>query len=287
MNQSILLTLCREEYKAYKVYTVLSKSPLIPRKTRAVLQAASAQEKRHYEFWKSIVGECAPGSTKFAVYLNGLLLWFFGFTVVMKLLEKEESKAIDAYASLLGTVPEAYEQILREEREHERLFMENISEERTKYLGSIALGVTDALIELTGILAGSSSMLGNSFLAGLVGLVAGFSASISMGVASYTQAKSGGLSKPAKAALYTTISYLLVSFVLVLPYFLLAGGMVALTVMVAVAIGVLAYVSFYSSVLRGTDYARELAENVLLVLGVALLLHLFGGFVKQLLGLEL
>lgn len=286
LNKNTLISMCREEYKAYKVYASLSKNPFIPEKTRTLLSSMSLHEERHYEFWRGVIGECAQGHTRLATYFYGLLLWLFGVTVVLKLLEKKESKAKTGYDALKRAGLAGLEQIIRDEEIHEKLLIENINDERVKYLGSIALGVTDALIELTGILVGSLGVLGSSTLAGLVGLVAGFSASVSMGAASYTQARSSGFGNPAKSAIYTMISYLIVTTLLVLPYLFVTAPLAVLFTTIATSIVALAYLSFYSSVLRGSSYLRELVENMIIVLGVALALHLFGRLIRLLLNYE-
>jgi VIT1/CCC1 family predicted Fe2+/Mn2+ transporter len=58
-----------------------------------------------------------------------------------------------------------------------------------RYLGSITLGISDSLIELTGIYAGSLGVFSNNLVAGLTGLIAGLSASISMAIASYIRVR--------------------------------------------------------------------------------------------------
>ena len=283
MSVDVVTSMCREEFKAYVVYSVLSKSPFIPRRYRDFLVTASRDEHRHYEFWRSIVGECAGGFSKLKVFVYAAILLFFGLTVVFKLLESGESRAKLDYTLVKNVDPLMVERVIADEEVHEKFFIQSIDESRIKYLGSITLGITDAIVELTGIYTGSLGAFSNNTMAGLIGLIAGLSASISMGVASYTQAKQVGILKPLTASFYTAISYMIVAALLALPYFIVASMLHAFVAMILVAVGVIAYMSFYASVLQGRKYHRELLENTTLVLGVSVLLYMIGSAIRSLL----
>jgi len=72
-------------------------------------------------------------------------------------------------------------------------------------------------------------------------VLAGIAASISTGIASYSQAKHEGRLDPKHSALYKFISYLIVMFLLALPHFLAGSLVVAFSAMIIVAILVVAY----------------------------------------------
>jgi len=57
------------------------------------------------------------------------------------------------YAPVLERFPEL-DAILKDEEEHEDKLLEMMDEESLKYSGSVVLGLNDALVELTGALAG-------------------------------------------------------------------------------------------------------------------------------------
>ena len=63
-------------------------------------------------------------------------------------------------------------------------------EERLDYMGSIVLGLNDALVELTGTLAGLSFALRDTNLIAVAGLVIGIAASMSMAASEYLSKKS-------------------------------------------------------------------------------------------------
>jgi len=81
----------------------------------------------------------------------------------MKMMENGEEGAKEAYSKLVSAVPEAKE-ILQDEEEHEKHLVAMIDEERIGYIGSMVLGLNDALVELTGALAGLTLTFQNTRL---------------------------------------------------------------------------------------------------------------------------
>ena len=80
--------------------------------------------------------------------------------------------------------------IAEEEEEHEKELIGLIDEERMKYTGAMVRGLSDALVELTGTLAGLTLSLLNTRLIAMVGLIIGIAASLSMAGSEYLATKS-------------------------------------------------------------------------------------------------
>ena len=55
-----------------------------------------------------------------------------------------------------------------------------LNEERLQYVGAMVLGLNDALVELTGTIAGLSFAMQNTGLVALSGIITGVSATLSM-----------------------------------------------------------------------------------------------------------
>ena len=109
----------------------------------------------------------------------------------------------------------------KEEDEHEKALIDMLDEERLKYIGSMVLGLNDALVELSGALAGFTFALTESRLVGVAGLITGVAATLSMGASEYlSQRSESGELHPLKAAIYTGIAYLITVTLLVAPYFI-------------------------------------------------------------------
>jgi VIT1/CCC1 family predicted Fe2+/Mn2+ transporter len=76
------------------------------------------------------------------------------------------------------------EAIIRQEEQHETALLELLDEERLRYAGSMVLGLNDALVELTGALAGLTLALQDTNLIALTGSITGLAAALSMGLPS-------------------------------------------------------------------------------------------------------
>ena len=95
-------------------------------------------------------------------------------------------------------------------------------DEDDDYYGSIVLGISDALIEITGVLAGLTFALKDLKLVALSGLVTGIAASLSMGASEFLSKRAESRnSLPIKEAFYTSMSYLVVVTILISPYLLI------------------------------------------------------------------
>ena len=129
---------------------------------QVTLLRLSMEERAHYEIWKSYTGiEMKPQKAKVLKYK--LIARIFGFTFAVKLMEKGEEGAQDEYKLLAEEVEESLE-IRRQEEEHEKALLDMMDEERLHYVGSMVLGLNDALVELTGSLAGFTFAMQNTRL---------------------------------------------------------------------------------------------------------------------------
>lgn len=280
---------CVDEYLSHRVYKVLAKSPLIGGGLKTALEKGAEDEWRHYVFWRQIVGDCTSKALFLKVFFYVAVFYLFGLTVTLKILESKETSAASFYKYLATVRPDLSNEVSRiveDEEKHEKVFAESVDERRVKYIGSITLGISDALVELTGIYTGSLGAFENTLSAGLTGLLAGLAASISMGVASYAQAKHEGRLNPKLSAIYTSTAYVVVVLLLALPYFTLSSLLHAFIAMLVIAMAVVAYITLYASVLHGKKYLREFTETALLIFGVSLLLYVVGSALGGLMGVK-
>ena len=253
---------------------------------RRVLARISEDEKRHYGIWKSYTGtEVSPSRLKVWWYV--LIARILGVTFGIKLMESGEAGAQEAYDRIAPKVSAA-NKIKVEEDEHERQLIAMIDEERLKYIGSVVLGLNDALVELTGTLAGLTFALQNAKLVGVAGLITGIAASLSMGASEYLSTKAeGGEKNPLRASIYTGIAYVLAVTVLILPFLLLGNPFLALIMALAGAILLILVFTFYFSVVKECSFRRRFLEMIVISLGVAFLSFLIGLAVRQFLGIEI
>jgi len=95
-------------------------------------------------------------------------------------MESIEKRAQRADPAMLVAIPE-YAGIVANEEKHELELIALIDEERLKYIGSVVLGLNDALIEFTGTLAGLTFALRNTQIIAVAGLIMGIAASLLYG----------------------------------------------------------------------------------------------------------
>lgn len=116
-----------------------------------VLRMISAEEKAHYYTLKKYTNtEVKPNRWRIAKYY--WLARILGITFAIKLMESSENSAHQEYARY--TECEDLQRLSREEEIHEEKLIGLINEERLEYMGSVVLGLNDALVEFTGALAG-------------------------------------------------------------------------------------------------------------------------------------
>lgn len=254
---------------------------------RSVLERISADERSHYEVWKHYTGrELKP--RRLRIFLTVLTVKIFGFTFAVKRMESREKIAGPAYAQLVKEVPEAKE-ISAQEDEHERRLLSMLDEERLRYVGSMVLGLSDALVELTGTLAGLTFALQNTRLVALSGLITGISATLSMASSEFLSAKSEGRGDALKSCLYTGAAYVETVALLTLPYLLLPEGkyLTALVFMLAAVVLIVAAFNYYIAVAKEQKFLRRFAEMAGISLGIAALAFGVGILVKKWLGVDI
>jgi VIT1/CCC1 family predicted Fe2+/Mn2+ transporter len=220
------------------------------------------------------------------VWWYTLLATILGFTFAVKLMEKGEAGAQDAYATLEQEIPESVK-IRQEEEEHEQELLQMLDEERLQYVGSMVLGMNDALVELTGSLAGFTFALQNSRLVALSGLIVGISATFSMAASEFLSARSEGRSDAFKSCCYTGIAYLVTVALLITPYLLITQPLIAMTVMIAIVLAEIAAFSYYIAIAREEKFGKNFATMAIISCSVAVASFLVGILAKQLLGVDI
>lgn len=281
-NEEQYLARAKNELTEHIVYGALATRDRKP-ENRALLEKLSAQEKKHYEFWRSLLPSVPEGAIKplgAAVTWTPILRTVFGVTFTTKFLESHEKNAIATYKAMLPLVPAArradLEGIIEDERSHERLLITKLRERRVAYLGFVALGLSDAIVEITGVHAGFLGVTGSTLIAGVSGVIVGFSAAISMGAAAYLQAKQDPEKSPLPSAFITGISYMLSVVCLALPYFLIRTMLAAFAASSAVGLILLAGFTFYAAVVFDRRFLREFSESASLMLATAGATYLLG-----------
>ncbi len=284
-DQNIFLKFQKDEATAVLIYGKLS-GIIKDKHNSKILARIASEEAGHYETFRSRTGVDVKPRAVFA-FAVVMLARILGITFALKLLEKAEEAAQAGFGAVLDSYPELKDTI-EEEEKHEQELLGMIEEEHLEYVGSMVLGLNDALVELTGALAGLTFAFRDTRLIALSGLITGIAASLSMASSEYLSHRAEGKgNRAAKAALYTGIAYIITVMLLVLPYLLLESYIWALAFTMAAAILIILVFNFYVSVARDISFRKHFLEMAGLSLGIAALSFGIGILVRKVLGVEI
>jgi VIT1/CCC1 family predicted Fe2+/Mn2+ transporter len=279
-----ILVYQRNELTEHNIYKMLAQVTDNPENKR-ILEKIADDELQHYRLWK-IYTQQDIKPNKLIVWKYYVISRIFGLTFGIKLMEKGEASAQKKYSQLQGIVHEI-EMVLRDENEHENALIQLLDEERLRYVGSIVLGLNDALVELTGALAGFTLALQETKLIAVIGLITGIAAALSMGASEYLSTKSEETFKgPLKAAIYTGCAYVVAVFFLILPYLFLKNAFVCLSFALATAIVIIAFFNYYVSVVKDVPFRKRFLEMSGLSFGVAAVSFFIGFLLRSFLNVE-
>jgi len=254
---------------------------------KATLLRLAREERAHYEIWRTYTGiDMKP--ERFKVFRYKLMARIFGFTFAVKLMESGEENSQEEYAALADEVEESVI-IRQQEEEHEKALLDMLDEERLQYVGSMVLGLNDALVELTGSLAGFTFAMQNTRLIALSGLIIGISATFSMASSEFLAARSEGRTDALKSCAYTGVAYLVTVILLIAPYLIFGNQqyMLALICMLAVVILIIAGFTYYTSVAQDQPFGSRFVEMAVISVGVAVISFVVGILAKKFLGVDL
>ncbi len=252
---------------------------------KKTLERLANEEHAHYDIWKNYTNiEMKPKKAKILKYT--LIARILGFTFAVKLMERGEEIAQEKYEQIAKEVPESVH-IREQEEEHEAALLDMLDEEKLHYVGSMVLGLSDALVELAGSLAGFTFALQNTKLVALSGLIVGISATFSMASSEFLSAKSEGRSDAFKSCSYTGVAYLLTVVALIAPYLIFSQPIVALAVMIGIIVFIIAGFTYYTSVAQDLKFFSRFLEMAGISIGVAVISFGVGILAKQLLGVDI
>lgn len=287
-----LIKIQKSELIGAQVYKKLA---LIDKVNQEVFTRIANDEMEHFNYFMNESGAHNMKLNLFdKIYIQITILSaiILGTTFTVKQLERSEAKQQKAFLEIAKYYPKVKEYIIQEEI-HEQELLDLVDEDKLKYMSSIVLGLNDALVELTGALAGFSISIQNSRMIGLLGLITGISAAFSMASSEYLSTKSeqddtGEYEVSAlKASAYTGIAYIFTVFILVAPFFFTTNYMLALAITIVLAVVIIFKFNYYISVAKDLQFKKRFIQMAVVSLGVAFISFMIGYVVKTFLGFEL
>jgi VIT1/CCC1 family predicted Fe2+/Mn2+ transporter len=254
---------------------------------RRILEQIGRDESAHAEIVSELLGENGT-INKLMVARVVFNARVFGLTFALKLMEKGENSASKTYKNIQQDYPKLAK-IAEDEERHEAELLGILNDERLNNMGSIVLGLNDALVELTGALAGFTFALSDPVRIAKTGLITGLAAAMSMAASAFLSARADSQANDetgenstgaGKAALYTGIAYVITVFMLIAPYLVFSNVTYALVAMLLCALGIIAFFNFYLSVARDTSFKRGFFEMAGISTAVALISYGIGYLLK-------
>lgn len=281
-----LLRLQVAEVTGAVIYNKMAEKETDEENKKTLLHMAS-EERAHALLLKRYTKVDAQPSS-WHIWWYSFLGMLMGYTFVVKLLENDENVTAKEYLAMSRDVPELVH-IMEQEQEHEEKLANMLDEERLKYVGAMVLGLNDALVELTGTIAGLTFALTNTRIVALAGIITGVSATLSMAASNYLAEKADGKDDALKSSLYTGVAYLVTVVFLVAPYLLLPDDMYvhALVMMLFIVILIIFFFNYYISVAKSLPFAKRFWEMACISLSVALISFAIGLLAKEMLGIDI
>lgn len=274
----------RDEITATHIYLDIAKIVKEPENAE-IIRRIAVNEKKHYEWLKILSGrDVKPNRWKRIFYFWVIRL--FGLTFGIKLLEKDEVREILEFEELGEEFP-GFDEILMNGEQREQELIAMIDEERLRYMGSVVLGLNDALIELTGALAGYTFAFQNTKLIAVTGLITGISGSLSMIASQYLSSRQEGGRDAVKSMFYTGSAFVITVIAMVTPFFLFTNPFVSLVTTFGVAILIIFVFNYYISIAKGYVFRKRFFEMAAISLGVAAISFVIGMIIKRYIGIEI
>jgi VIT1/CCC1 family predicted Fe2+/Mn2+ transporter len=283
-----LLSAQRNEISEYHTYSWLA-TRTKDSKNREILERIANEELGHYNVIKNITQKEVKPRWLW-VYRYRFISRIFGLSFGLRLMERGEQVAERFYNELKKEIPELAD-LFMDEQKHETDILSLIQEESIEYAGSIVLGLNDALVELTGALAGLTLALQNNKIIAMTGFITGIAASMSMASSGFLSAREEAdintSKNPLKSASYTGIAYVITVLILISPYLLLNNVYVSVAVMLTLSILIILCYNFYITTAKGLKLWRRFGEMALISLGVACISFLIGILARIIFGVEI
>ena len=272
----------KNEITEHHIYSNLAKKSKDP-SNKKILERLAADELKHYGILKKHT-KVDVSPKRFKIWLYTFFATLFGIAFTIRLMEKGEEFAQELYSA---QKEKDFKVLLIDEHRHENDLIGILKDSRVEYAGSIVLGLNDALVELTGALAGLSLAIANGKLIAVIGGITGFAAAMSMAASSYLSSKEEKDSKDAiKGSTYTGLAYLFTVALLILPFIFISNVFLAMTIMLCTTILIIAFYTFYISTAKNTKFWPKFIEMALISLTVAAISFVIGWLVRTYIGID-
>lgn len=280
LMENEILNFQRREITEHVIYKKMADSTKNERDKR-LLNIISRDEMNHYNFWKNISHrDIKPNIIE--IYFLLFVTKILGYVFIMRLFINREREAQERYGRIIKVFPNL-NNILKDEKKHERHLTSILNKYHLKYLDSVFIGLDDAVIELFGLLIGLIIVLNDKFIIILVGIITTISTSVRAGASQYleTEIEVRGHKNPIIAFFYTFLGFFIAATVLIFPFIIFSNIYLSAAIMLFNSFILILFFSYYFSVLKNLSFRKKFKDIIIISYGVALLTFIISLFIKH------
>ncbi len=156
-----------------------------------------------------------------------------------------------------------------------------------EYAGAMVLGMHDALVEITGILAGLAFAIDSRRTIIMTAAIAAVAASLSMAAANYMAERTQSNKNAFICAIYTGIMYVSTSAAVILPFCLIHNRFWALTTMATIAVTIIFIFNLFVGRDSKRSFVKRFFEMLFVCFGVSIASFAIGQAAKYFLGVQI
>ena len=142
------------------------------------------------------------------------------------------------------------------------------------YRGSIILGMHDAIVSLTGLIAGLSFAFADPNIIILSCIISSITASLSMGAANYLAVKTTDKNHAIRAAICTCVAYMITCIILISPFMLFQNRLLAVSSVFALSVLIIYFFNFIF--FRKNRFYKHFFEMLTICFVVSVIAFLIG-----------
>ncbi|MDR0726443.1 MAG: VIT1/CCC1 transporter family protein [Rickettsiales bacterium] len=158
---------------------------------------------------------------------------------------------------------------------------------KLKHTSDMVLGMHDALVSQTGIIAGLTFALADQHLIILTSIISAVSTSLSMAASNYLAQKTKEDESAMTSGLYTGISYLITSALLIAPFALVMNKYCAFGTSLLMAILIIFLFNYYISRIQHKPFAKRFWEMLAICFIVSVVAFAIGRAAGYFLGIDI
>ena len=154
------------------------------------------------------------------------------------------------------------------------------------FIGAIVLGMHDALVSLTGLIAGLAFAMADRYAIILTSVIASVTASLSMGASNYLAMRANNQKHPIRGAMYTGGAYMITCAMLILPFFIFENRWLEIATTLVTAIFIIFIFNWGVGRIQHQPYIKKFIEMVTVCTTVSIVAFFIGWCAKYCLGIE-